>query len=105
MADLVLLAGTVITMEEAAPRAQAVAVSGDRIVAVGSLAECRAALPDADVVDTGRPGRHRHFDLGFPRCGLGPRSACRLMNCPWILVCSSAFSVFLDSSAGNSTSE
>ena len=53
MADLVLLAGTVITMEEAAPRAQAVAVSGDRIVAVGSLAECRAALPDADVVETG----------------------------------------------------
>ena len=53
MADLVLLAGTVITMDDATPRAQAVAVSGGRIVAVGSLEDCRAALPDAEVVDTG----------------------------------------------------
>ncbi|BBZ67790.1 amidohydrolase [Mycolicibacterium insubricum] len=53
MTDAVLAAGTVVTMNEAAPRAQAVAVSGGRIVAVGTLAECRAALPEAEVVDTG----------------------------------------------------
>ena len=36
MADLILTAGTVITMDEAVPRAAAVAVSGGRIVAVGT---------------------------------------------------------------------
>jgi len=53
MSDRVLIAGTVITMDGEAPRAQAVAVSGDTIVAVGSVDDCRAALPDAEVVDTG----------------------------------------------------
>ncbi|MGD9516066.1 amidohydrolase, partial [Mycolicibacterium sp.] len=53
MAELILTAGTIITMADGAPRAQAVAVSGEKIVAVGSLADCRAALPDAEVVDTG----------------------------------------------------
>ncbi|MBX7431590.1 amidohydrolase family protein [Mycobacterium sp. Y57] len=53
MTDRVLTAGTVITMDPDAPRAQAVAVSDGRIVAVGSLEECRSALPDAEVVDTG----------------------------------------------------
>ncbi|UJL28011.1 amidohydrolase family protein [Mycolicibacterium vanbaalenii] len=53
MAELILTAGTIITMDDGAPRAQAVAVSGERVVAVGSLADCRAALPDAEVVDTG----------------------------------------------------
>lgn len=53
MAEVILTAGTVVTMDDAAPRAQAVAVSGDRIVAVGGVEECRAALPEADVVDTG----------------------------------------------------
>lgn len=53
MADLILTAGTVITMDEAVPRAAAVAVSGGRIVAVGSVNQCRAALPGAPVVDTG----------------------------------------------------
>ncbi|MGW6621099.1 amidohydrolase [Nocardia sp. NPDC055002] len=54
MSDFVLTAGTVITMDEDRPRADAVAVSGSRIVAVGSLAECVSAVaPDAEVIDTG----------------------------------------------------
>lgn len=53
MTDLILTAGTIVTMDDGAPRAQAVAVSGDRIVAVGSVDDCRRALPDAVVVDTG----------------------------------------------------
>ncbi len=53
MADVILTAGTVITMDADAPRARAIAVSDEQIVAVGSLDECRAALPGADTVDTG----------------------------------------------------
>lgn len=53
MPDRILTAATVITMDDAVPRAAAVAVSEGRIVAVGSLEECRAALPDAQVTDTG----------------------------------------------------
>ena len=53
MTDRILTAGTVITMDAARPRAEAVAVSGGRITAVGSRDECRAALPGAEVVDTG----------------------------------------------------
>jgi len=48
-----MIAGTVITMDEDVPRAQAVAVSDGRIVAVGTVDQCRSALPDAEVVDTG----------------------------------------------------
>jgi predicted amidohydrolase YtcJ len=53
MTDQILTATTVITMDPAVPRAQAVAVSDDRIVAVGTVEECTAALPGAEVVDTG----------------------------------------------------
>ena len=53
MGDVILTATTIITMNDSAPRAQAVAVSSGRIVAVGSLDDCRAALPGAEVVDTG----------------------------------------------------
>ena len=53
MPDVILTATTVITMDERTPRAQAVAVSGDRIVAIGSVADCTAALPGAPVIDTG----------------------------------------------------
>jgi predicted amidohydrolase YtcJ len=53
MSDRILTAGTIITMDPAFPRADAVAVSGDRIVAVGSLADCQAACPGAEVIDTG----------------------------------------------------
>ena len=53
MGDLILTANTIITMDDDVPRARAVAVSGDTIVAVGSLEDCRAALPAAVIVDTG----------------------------------------------------
>lgn len=55
MDDVILTAGTVITVDDMVPRAQAVAVSTGRIVAVGAVDDCRAALPDAEVVDTGVP--------------------------------------------------
>ncbi|MCV7224988.1 amidohydrolase [Mycolicibacterium komossense] len=53
MTDQILTATTVITMDPDIPRAQAVAVSDGRIVAVGSVADCTARLPGAEVVDTG----------------------------------------------------
>ncbi|WP_319433217.1 amidohydrolase [Mycobacterium sp. RTGN5] len=53
MSTKILTAGTVITMDPARPRAEAVAVSDGRIVAVGSVAECREDHPDAELIDTG----------------------------------------------------
>jgi len=52
MTDQILVAGTIITMDDGNPRAEAVAVSAGKIVAVGSLDDCKAALPGAEVVDT-----------------------------------------------------
>lgn len=68
-ADLVLINGTVVTVDSARPRAQAVAVRGDRIVAVGTSDEIRRmAGPGTRIVDlNGRlliPGfieGHGHF--------------------------------------------
>jgi predicted amidohydrolase YtcJ len=53
--DLIITAASVITMDPSAPRATAVAVDGatGRITAVGDLAWCRAACPDATVRDLG----------------------------------------------------
>ncbi|HEY5150205.1 MAG TPA: amidohydrolase [Mycobacterium sp.] len=53
MSSQILKAGTVITMDPLLPRAEAVAVTDSRITAVGSLADCQEASPDAEVVDTG----------------------------------------------------
>ena len=53
MSDLILTAATIITMDDDTPRARAVAVSDGTIIAVGSVDDCRAALPGADVIDTG----------------------------------------------------
>jgi hypothetical protein len=51
-ADLVLTGGLVLTMRPEAPRAEAVAIRGDRIVAVGSAAEVRAFVgPHTRVLD------------------------------------------------------
>jgi hypothetical protein len=51
-ADLVLVNGAVVTVDAARPRAEAVAVRGDRIVAVGTNAEVRRlAGPATRVVD------------------------------------------------------
>ncbi len=53
-ADLVLLGGTVYTGLEAAPRAEAVAVAGNRIVFVGAEREARKRIgPKTEVVDLG----------------------------------------------------
>lgn len=51
MSGRILTARTVITMDPDRPRAEAVA--DGRIVAVGSLQECRAATTGAEVIDTG----------------------------------------------------
>lgn len=55
MSDLILIAGTIVTMDAQHPRASAVAVSDGKIVAVGTLAECAEVLPGARVVDSGVP--------------------------------------------------
>src|ERR687884_150870 len=68
--EVVLLGGKVLTVDPSFSIAEAIAVRGDRIVAVGSNAEARAAVgPDARVVDLrGRtvvPGMldaHPHMD-------------------------------------------
>jgi predicted amidohydrolase YtcJ len=68
-ADLVLTNGTIVTMERSAPQAQAIAVRGDRIVAIGGAAAVKAHIgPSTQVIDLqGRlviPGfieGHGHF--------------------------------------------
>ena len=68
-ATLVLRGGTIVTMDEAAPEAQALAVRGDRIVAVGGNDQIQPFVgPATDVVDlsglTAVPGLiegHGHF--------------------------------------------
>jgi predicted amidohydrolase YtcJ len=51
-ADLVLTNGKVVTVDDAVPEAQAVAVRGDRIVALGSSADVqRSAGPATQVID------------------------------------------------------
>ena len=53
-ADLVLRNATVLTMDPAHPEAEAVAISGDTITAVGTEAEALAAVaPNARIVDVG----------------------------------------------------
>ncbi len=50
-ADLVLRGGTIVTVDEAVPEAQAIAVRGDAIVAVGSDDEIDAYVgPETDVI-------------------------------------------------------
>jgi predicted amidohydrolase YtcJ len=68
-ADLVVTNGTVVTVDEALPRAEAVAVHGDRILAIGSAAEMRRFVgPKTQVIDAAGqlviPGfveGHAHF--------------------------------------------
>ncbi len=69
IADLVLTNGNVITVDSAYPAAEAIAVTGDRIVAVGDVAEIAAYIGDAtEVIDlagqTAIPGfieGHGHY--------------------------------------------
>jgi predicted amidohydrolase YtcJ len=70
--DLIVVNATIHTMDEAQPKAEAVAVSGNRIVGVGTTAEIRASAgPKTRVVDAGGknvfPGfndAHVHFLSG-----------------------------------------
>jgi predicted amidohydrolase YtcJ len=71
IADLILTNARVLTMDEAAPRASAVAVTGDRIAAVGGAEVAALAGPGTLVIDcAGRsllPGfveSHLHLVLG-----------------------------------------
>ncbi len=71
-ADLIVTNARVLTMDTDSPRAEAVAVAGDRILAVGNRAEIEAlAGPDTRVIDAGGrtvlPGfveSHLHLVLG-----------------------------------------
>lgn len=63
--------GTILTMSDSPPRAEAVAIDGDRIVAVGSVEAVRAAAPHAEETDLQggcvMPGfidAHHHFSEG-----------------------------------------
>ena len=50
-ADVVLTGGNIVTMADGAPAAQAIAVRGDRIAAVGSDAEIEALVgPETQVI-------------------------------------------------------
>jgi predicted amidohydrolase YtcJ len=75
-ADLVLRNGRVVTVDPARPEAQAVAIQGDRIAAVGTDEEmARLIGPRTEVIDLGGklaiPGfieSHGHFlDLGHAK--------------------------------------
>ena len=57
-ADLVLRDGKIMTVEEAMPEAETLAVKGDEIIAVGSNDEIDAYIgPSTDVIDLGgQPG-------------------------------------------------
>ena len=71
-ADLIVTNARVLTMDDAHPRAEAVALAGDRILAVGTRAEVEAlAGPQTQVIDGGGrtllPGffeSHLHLVLG-----------------------------------------
>ena len=49
-ADLVITGAKVMTMDEARPLAEAIAITGDRIVAVGSLAELQTEITSSTLV-------------------------------------------------------
>jgi len=54
LADMVLTNGNIVTVDETMPTAEAVAVNGDRITAVGSIAEISPYIGDAtEVIDLG----------------------------------------------------
>ncbi len=81
-ADLVLTGGNIVTMADGAPAAQAIAVRGDRIAAVGSVAEIEALVGsetqvirlDGKTVVPGMIDAHVHFTrLGRQRLILDAR--------------------------------
>ncbi|WP_353471677.1 amidohydrolase [Salipiger sp. H15] len=71
-ADLILTNARVLTMDPDHPRAEAVALSGDRILAVGSAAEIAAlAGPDTRILDAGGRTVLPGFFEGHLHVGLG----------------------------------
>ena len=76
-ADLVLTNGKIVTVDPERPTAEAVAIAGEKIIAVGSAREIRAYIgPDTEVLDLGGqlaiPGfieGHGHF-MGLGRARL-----------------------------------
>lgn len=79
-ADIILYHGKVFTVDAGQPWAQAVAIRGSRLVAVGDDGPVRAlAGPDTRSIDLGGrvvvPGfndAHAHFGVGLPRLTLPP---------------------------------
>lgn len=53
LSEQIYKADSIITMDPQQPRAEAVAVDSGRIVAAGTIDECTAALPNAEVIDLG----------------------------------------------------
>jgi hypothetical protein len=76
-ADLILTNARVLTMDEGAPRAEALAVAGDRILAMGTTADIAALRgPGTEVIDAGGatllPGfmeSHCHVFMGGSELG------------------------------------
>jgi predicted amidohydrolase YtcJ len=67
-AGLIVINGQVLTADRRRPRAEAVAIRGTKVVAVGSNDEARRAVPGAEIIDADRrtvlPGlidAHNHF--------------------------------------------
>ena len=88
MSGLIFTGGPILSMDAGDTRPEAVGVFGDRIVAVGTLAQVRQALPDATLQELG--GRtlipafidpHGHFPdsaiVALLRADLSPRTGCR----------------------------
>lgn len=71
-ADLILTHARVLTMDPAFPRAEAVAIAGGRILAVGSADQIAAlAGPDTRIIDAGRRSLLPGFFEGHVHVGLG----------------------------------
>ena len=71
-ADLIILNARVLTMDDSTPRAGAVALQGNRILAVGDTSAIRAlAGPQTRIIDA----QGGTADAGF--CGIAPASVFR----------------------------
>lgn len=71
-ADLIVTNARVLTMDPACPRAEAVAIAGERILAVGSAAQIAAlAGPQTRIIDAGGRSLLPGFFEGHVHVGLG----------------------------------
>ena len=82
-ADLILVNGRILTVDSVDRVAQAVAIRGDKIIAVGTDAEIEAAATKTTrridllgrAVTPGLLDAHSHFGNSGPRSAVLPRSA------------------------------